>query len=99
MRLNTLLFSRIVCLAAAATLGSGGLPSLAIAQGVKRHALLVACTKYDNLDERSHLNGPANDVVLFRKLLEDRYSVDPKAIVTLAEGQAGASTRPTWKNI
>jgi hypothetical protein len=99
MRLNALLSSRIVCLAAAATLCSGGLPSLASAQGVKRHALLIACTKYDNLDERSHLHGPANDVVLFRKLLEDRYSVEPKAIVTLAEGQAGATTRPTWKNI
>src|SRR5262245_16942930 len=52
----------------------------------RRFALLVGCTKYDNLDERYWLRGPANDVKLFRSLLIDKFKFDPQSMVTLAEG-------------
>src|ERR1700733_8133756 len=48
----------------------------------KLHALLVGCTKYDNLPGHS-LKGPANDVDLMRKVLERDFSVDPKNIAVL----------------
>src|SRR5687767_13637680 len=64
----------------------------------RRHALLVACTTYDHLDERNHLKGSANDVVLFRRLLIEQFKFDSASIVTLAEGP-GTAGRPTKANI
>src|ERR1700750_1811665 len=37
-----------------------------------RFALLVGCTTYDNIRDRS-LEGPVNDVLLFKDLLEDPH--------------------------
>ena len=51
----------------------------------RRRALLVGCTEYDSLSSRRDLKGPANDVVLLRKLLLDRYRFQPEDITVLAE--------------
>jgi hypothetical protein len=88
-----------VAATATPTLAQAGKAAPSADRGVRRHALLIGCTKYDNLDQKNHLKGPANDVVLFRRLLEDRYKVDSKSIITLAEGQGGPTSRPTRENI
>ncbi|HEX3657123.1 MAG TPA: caspase family protein [Pirellulales bacterium] len=64
---------------------------------VRRHALLVGCTKYDFHAEMS-LEGPANDVVLMAKTLHDRYGFAPERIRILSEA-ANAAGRPTRANI
>src|SRR6202034_813571 len=38
-----------------------------------RHALLVGVTKYDHLPADRSLYGPANDVRMMRRLLQDQY--------------------------
>jgi hypothetical protein len=62
------------------------------------HALLVGVTRYDNLPEEIWLSGPANDVVLMRSMLRDRFGFDDRNIVTLSEGSDKA-LRPTRANI
>src|SRR4051812_48810157 len=42
-------------------------------KAVSRRALLVGVTKYDHLPQAQHLYGPANDVRLMRRLLQERY--------------------------
>ena len=70
--------------------------------GKKFHALLVGCTKYDNLSQSKWLNGPANDVDLMRRFFTDRLKLPAQSIVVLSEPEAaarGADFRPTRANI
>lgn len=62
-----------------------------------RYALLIGCTRYDNIPQYQ-LQGPANDVVLFRDILMTRFGFSRESITTLAEG-AGDELRPTRANI
>lgn len=62
-----------------------------------RYALLVGVTHYPNI-AGIDLKGPANDVVLFRKLLTSRFAFTDKDIVTLAEAE-GEPRWPTRANI
>ena len=64
----------------------------------RKFALLVGCTTYDELPRQDHLKGPANDVVLMRKVLTECYDFADKNIITLAEGPTSAG-RPTRANI
>lgn len=65
-----------------------------------RHALLVGCTIYPNLvDKFSELKGPANDVILTRKVLKERFGFPEANIVTLADAQPDAEHKPTRQNI
>ena len=61
------------------------------------HALLVGCTRYDNLEPRYQLRGPANDVVLMRDFLLKR-GFRQENIVVLSEA-GGAKSRPTKAHI
>ena len=38
-----------------------------------RHALLIACSKYDHLPASAQLRGPANDIGLMKNLLTGRF--------------------------
>jgi hypothetical protein len=64
-----------------------------------KHALLVGVTKYDHLSRDKHLIGPANDVRLMRRLLEERYQFPAEAIVSLTEAEGSPDRRPTRANI
>lgn len=66
---------------------------------VKGRALLVGCTKYDHLAARFQLQGGANDVILMRDLLRDRFRFPADQIVTLSENSGGPDSRPTRANI
>ncbi len=69
------------------------------AGSASRHALLVGCTRYPNLEGTfAHLQGPGNDVVLMRQVLKDRFGFKDENIVTLAEA-AGADKKPTRAHI
>ncbi len=65
-----------------------------------KHALLVGCTKYPGLEKWFQLQGPANDVVLMRQLLVERfgYDRDRDDIVVLAEAESDTN-KPTRANI
>lgn len=52
--------------------------------GGRQYALLIGCTEYDNLPSRRDLRGPANDVVLLRKLLIEQFGFHPQDITILA---------------
>jgi hypothetical protein len=59
-------------------------------------------TKYYHLpiDNRSNpLSGPANDVWLMRRMLEERYRFPTEGIVTLTEDEGTPDRRPTRANI
>ena len=62
-----------------------------------RRALLIGCTKYADIPVHP-LEGPANDVVLMRTLLEGRFGFQSAQVVTLAEGRED-TLRPTRANI
>jgi hypothetical protein len=62
------------------------------------HALLIGVTRYPNLDETYHLKGPANDVQLMAKLLQDRYGFLKENVRILSE-DFGPERLPTRKNI
>jgi hypothetical protein len=66
-----------------------------------RRALLVGVTTYDYLDPRYHLEGPANDVTMFQKVLTESFGFRPEDIVSLTEkdGQQDRERRPTRANI
>ena len=71
-----------------------------VGKRIDRRALLVGVTKYDNLDRQYHLLGPANDVQLMRRLLQERYKFLPDGIVFLSEDDGTqARRRPTRANI
>jgi hypothetical protein len=85
-------------------IGVGVLVSPAAAQqktGGGRYALLVGCTFYENLEKDLHLDGPANDVVMLRGLLSQRFQFPDANIVTLseAEGKKDPKRVPTRANI
>lgn len=63
------------------------------------HALLVGCTRYDNLPESYTLQGPANDVLLMRDLLVGRFGFDGANVRILAEHVDQPDRRPTRANI
>jgi Caspase domain len=63
---------------------------------VHKRALLVGCTTYDHLPQARHLAGPANDVALMQKLLEQRFGFDEFHVLT---EDAGPGNRPTAANI
>jgi len=69
--------------------------------GQHRFALLVGCTTYYHRDELpllGNLEGPANDVLLMRRLLIERYHFPKSHITILSEAQGGKNT-PTRKHI
>ncbi len=55
-----------------------------------RHALLIGCTHYPNLDDKFQLKGPANDIPIFAKVLGDLYGFDKSQIVALSEADGKA---------
>ena len=67
------------------------------ARGEQR-ALLVGVTTYPALDKSRWLQGPANDVVLMRLLLHERFGIPDANIATLSEG-SGPDHLPTRANI
>lgn len=64
-----------------------------------KYAILVGCTKYDNLGTEYYLKGPANDVELFRDLLISRFDFPKANVVTLSEARESPVFRPTRANI
>jgi hypothetical protein len=68
-------------------------------QAIGRRALLVGVTKYDHLPRDKHLEGPANDVRLMRRLLQERYRFPTDGIVALSEDEKTPDRRPTRANI
>lgn len=85
-------FRRRICLVAL-------LAALAPTQAARGeyHALLVGCTRYVHLANRFQLEGPSNDVALFREVLIKRFGVAPERITILTE--TGGKARPTRANI
>jgi hypothetical protein len=70
--------------------------------GTKFHALLVGCTKYDNLKPSKSLRGPSNDVDLMRRFFTEQLKLPAQSIVVLSEAEAavhGETSRPTRANI
>ena len=66
-----------------------------------RHALLIGVTYYENLSEAKQLTGPANDVLLVRQLLLDKFQFNPDQVVVLseAEGKKSRERLPSRANI
>ncbi|MBY0524642.1 MAG: caspase family protein [Gemmataceae bacterium] len=64
-----------------------------------KHALLVGCSRYPSLANAYQLNGPANDVVLWRDFLVDRFKFSKDNVVILAEDETVARAGPTRANI
>lgn len=81
-----------VSLGACAADPSGG------AAGGRRLALLVGCTKYPSLPAKWRLEGPANDIALWRRLLRERFGFKPEHIKVLSEA-AGGDDAPTRAHI
>ncbi len=77
------LFACLICLHSIASFAIGG--------ETRRHALLIGCSEYTNLESRFQLQGPANDVRLMRQLLIDRFEFDPKRddMITLSASEDG----------
>jgi Caspase domain len=66
------------------------------------HALLVGCTRYDNLKPERSLHGPANDVELVRRFFTGPLKLPAEGITVLSELEAamkGPSFRPARDNI
>ena len=84
-------------------------PMISSAREPQKFALLVGCTEYPYLREQHSkeeyeqfikLLGPANDVVLFRTLLQERFDFAARDMVTLAGwDEDEPSSRPTRANI
>jgi hypothetical protein len=68
-------------------------------QAAGRRALLVGVTRYDHLPRDKHLEGPANDVRLMRRFLQERYQFPAEGIVTLTEDESQPDRRPIRANI
>ena len=68
----------------------------------KFHALLIGCTRYDNLKPERSLHGPANDVELVRRFFTGQLHLPAVGITVLSELESaakGPSFRPTRDNI
>ncbi len=63
-----------------------------------KRALLIGVTKYDNVPS-AQLEGPANDVKLVQRFLQERYQFPPEGIVPLTENEGAPDWRPTRANI
>lgn len=76
------------------------LPGVAAAEAPAggRHALLVGCSRYPNLELAFQLRGPRHDVKLLRDLLVGRFNFPPQNVVCLSE-EADESLQPTRANI
>lgn len=85
-------------LAAAAALAQGPEREPAARPEGRRFALLVGCTKYSALGPRYALQGPANDVALFERLLRDRFRFAETDIVRLVHTNPEAG-QPRRANI
>ena len=87
----------------AALTAAGAMPWPAFASARTYHALLVACTDYPNLPQKSWLIGPKNDAVLVRDYLLSNVPVPvkfaPENITLLADGVDGAKGSPTHAEI
>ena len=70
---------------------------LPIVPAVRRRALLVGCTKYDNLPQ-AQLAGSLNDVLMVRDTLKSKFGLTDDNVVVLSEA-GGAEQRPTRVNI
>jgi hypothetical protein len=93
MRASPLLGLALVALA-----GPGAPAQDAPASGPNRYALLVGCTRYPNLAQAYQLRGPANDVLLLRDFLVNRFGFPREHVVILAESE-GENNRPTRAHI
>ncbi len=75
-------------------------PAAKQAAGGPRYALLVGVTRYRTFPSLE-LKGPANDVVLMRQVLKDRFGFADADVVTLSEaaGAKNPNLLPTYANI
>jgi len=64
-----------------------------------RHALLIACSKYDHLPASAQLRGPVNDVGLMKNLLTGRFKFPAGNITVLSERKGREDSRPLRANI
>ena len=86
--------SLAVVLLGPASVGCGRSKPAALAgEAPRRFALLVGCTRYDNLPKHSQLHGGGNDTALLRGLLMDPFGFPSDNITVLSE-DAGAAGRP-----
>ena len=88
--------------ASAAAVSQNPTPKAPVVDPSKFHALLIGCTKYDNLKPNRSLQGPANDVELMQKFFTGPLQLDRKSIAALSEPEAaahGPAFRPTRENI
>lgn len=104
MNLLRLIVVVLACGALAAAESRAQMPSTAAAPAAgapvegRRFALLVGCTKYSALGPKYTLEGPANDVALFERLLRDRFRFAAADITRLVHANPMES-RPTYANI
>jgi hypothetical protein len=73
------------------------LPATGWGQQVNYRALLIGVSEYPNLERRLWLDGPRNDVIRMREVLQSR-GVQAKDITVLADGVPGAEL-PTRQRI
>jgi|GEM_PF-843955 len=64
-----------------------------------KFALLVGCTKYPYQSALVELYGPANDVRILDKLLQERFGFAPQNIIKLAGWPEEEAERPSHANI
>ncbi len=94
-RLTPCLLLALACLAA-------GAPRSAADERpgpARKHALLVACTRYPSLEDRLQLDGPGNDAVLMQNVLREKLGFPADAITVLSEKSGGKDRTPTRANI
>ncbi len=89
----------ILLAALAGTIGIAPAANAADETPQGKYALLVGCTEYPNLDEKFNLIGPANDVVLARKMLTERFGFVDENIITLADSVGKPDQLPLRANI
>lgn len=66
----------------------------------EKRALLVGCTRYPSLSQDLWLDGPENDVHLFRRVLTERFDFKPAEFIVLAGwDEANPESLPTRANI
>jgi len=65
----------------------------------EKRALLVGCTVYPHHKNFRRLNGPVNDVALWRRLLIGKFGFAPKNITELVGWPDDPAARPTHDNL
>src|SRR4051812_29269475 len=98
MNLRSLIVALCSCVALAAAESRAQNSPAAEPTPGRRFALLVGCSTYSSLGPKFTLEGPANDVVLFDRLLRDRFRFVDGEITRLVHVNPGPS-RPTYANI